>query len=176
MRTFIVFLLLSGIFNIGCNGNKSVSEDQDTSHPDQSLYEQASSLLSNAKTDSILHPEAIAELYDKKEFHTVWSADTQFLPRTDTFIQFLKNCWQEGLFAEDYHAATLIRNVQMVEKDSAAMLNPATWVKIDLQLTGALLAVYTDLKQGRLVTDSLRYFNLPKSFGRNFILLSLNPK
>lgn len=99
--------------------------------------------------------KALSAYYSGNNFKAVWSNSEKFLPIADSLYYFLKNVMWYGLYPSDYHYREIIEIRQKIESDSLNRINATLWTKADLLLTDAFMHVLKDLKEGRLIDDSL---------------------
>ncbi len=70
-------------------------------------------------------------------------------------FEFIKNSMYYGLYPEDYHFSELQKIRSKIATDSLTRMDAVAWTKADLMLTDAFMKSLKDLKEGRLVDDSI---------------------
>ncbi len=97
-------------------------------------------------------------IYERKEFHLLWSSEQQWKHWADSMLQFIEESKLYGLFPEDYHYPQLAAIYRRMRWDSLAKTDrrdAALWSKADLLLTDAFVHIIKDVKLGRLPNDSV---------------------
>jgi L,D-transpeptidase YcbB len=99
---------------------------------------------------------ALQHIYQSNEFAPVWSKDGTYTQQANALYELIIHAKQHGLFPEDYHAERIATLRQQVFKDTAKRIDKmdaAVWAETDLLLSSAFVAIVTDLKRGRLLSD-----------------------
>lgn len=99
--------------------------------------------------------DRIHQLYSKKDFKGIWSSREKFTDLTDSMIIFLYKARVYGLFPEDYHYHNITSLYDQLIIDSLSKTNAILWTRADLLLTDALFKILSDVKVGRLMSDSV---------------------
>ena len=107
------------------------------------------------------HLKPLQFYYEANSFAPVWSDTALFLSHSKHFMRYLDTCISDGLLKNEYHYSDLNQLVETLSTDSIKMKDAVLWAKTDILFTDAFMHVIADLKQGRLVDDSLLYKNLP---------------
>ncbi len=94
-------------------------------------------------------------VYGHVEHNPFWSDKGRWLPTGDSLYKFIEGCKDYGLFPTDYHYLSLAFIHRVLIEDSMARKNAAIWARADLMMTDAFFGLVKDLKQGRLVYDSV---------------------
>jgi len=97
----------------------------------------------------------VKAFYSKNNFKGAWSETETWKPVADSMFEFIKKSKYYGLYPRDYHFSELKKLRSQIEKDSLVRMDAVAWTKADLMLTDAFLKTLKDLKEGRLVDDSV---------------------
>ncbi len=93
--------------------------------------------------------------YNSVDYKPVWSNNKKWQSLTDTLLNFIRNAELQGLFPKDYHFAILQSLKNELDKDSLKKIDEAVWLKTDIIFTDAFIQLTKDLRQGRLLPDSV---------------------
>jgi L,D-transpeptidase YcbB len=113
-------------------------------------------------------PEQVKYLYAQRSYAALWTTDSTWLPQADSLRQWITDAYRFGLFPEDYYAGRLdtlfLRTVRDTSRNNR--LDAALWAETELALSSAFVTMVSDLKGGRLRTDSARRADstMPHSF------------
>lgn len=160
-----LFLFIASFF-FACKNNPSVKEkvivkvpekmdDQITDNIKAALdYAKASNGLIN---DSIklTHYNLVNSFYQKNDFRGAWSKKESWNPVADSMFEFIKNAKYYGLYPQDYHWHDLDSLRKRIATDSLVLTDAIAWTKADLMLTDAFMKILKDLKEGRMLPDSV---------------------
>jgi murein L,D-transpeptidase YcbB/YkuD len=116
---------------------------------------------------TLLYRSLADSVYAADGYRPIWSAKQRWLPAGDSLFSFIDGCKLYGLFPADYHYSSLAFYKRVLEEDTLARKNAATWNRADLLLTDAFFTLVKHLKQGRLDYDSVTLRKdtiLPDSF------------
>ena len=163
IKIFLIPLLL---FFAACNNHKTIKQKEIVKAPekmDDQISDNLQSVLDFAKSsggkinDSIqLHElKFVDAFYTKNNFKGVWSKTEVWNPVADSMFEFIKNAKYYGLYPEDYHFVELKNLRSKIEADSLTRMDAVAWTKADLLLTDAFMKTLKDLKEGRIVDDSV---------------------
>lgn len=97
----------------------------------------------------------VSAFYHSNHFKSIWSSNEVQNPLADSLTAFISQARYYGLFPSDYHGADLLKIHQLLQSDSMAMKNAMLWTQLDLLSTDAFFMLLKDLKQGRIVDDSM---------------------
>lgn len=162
----LLFLFLSWIF-FSCdflNGKQSSKADTKpfvVHRPyqmEEDIRDTIESFLNQAiETDTprvsiFRNNDFLFQIYEQNNFHRIWSVDSSWHARADSFYQMVMESEHYGLIPTDYHAIKL--------KDLFALLdvnkkNTSYWAKADMLLSDAFISFAHDLKVGRIPQDSV---------------------
>ncbi len=98
-------------------------------------------------------------LYHQNQNEGFWSNNEKFTKNTMQLLNYIDTCGNNGLYKEDYHYDKLKQLKSVLETDSIKKMDAVMWANADVLFTDAFAALLKDLKQGRLVPDSLSYKN-----------------
>lgn len=119
------------------------------------LGDTAAALKRVSAGTELLHVSMISTYYEAHEFERTWSRDMEKAPLADSLLSFIRQARYYGLYPEDYHYSALDTLHKKLESDSVAARNSAHWVQLELFSTDAFFQLLKDLKEGRMVADSL---------------------
>ncbi len=94
-------------------------------------------------------------IYQHRQHNPFWSDKGKWLPPGDSLYDFIESCKDYALFPSDYHFSSLAFIHRVLVEDSMARKNAAIWARADLMMTDAFFCLVKDLKQGRLIYDSV---------------------
>ena len=183
-RISLKILLIVVLFSSCNNGhdkvyNKEIVSDKYSLH-DYVLLQIQSKLAiatdANGKIDESLTLKffnPVEEFYYTHDYTSAWSDTGKFTPQINQLFSYLDTAIRDGLYKEDYHYTLLTKITTALQHDSAAMKDAVLWARADLMLTDAFMNIISDIRQGRLVNDSLAYKNDTTKFN-SFFCTSLN--
>jgi L,D-transpeptidase YcbB len=162
---FISILLFISWF-IGCKSNETIKEKEIVKVPekmDDQISDNIKALLNFAKesngaiNDSIRLSvfNVVNSFYEKNDHQGIWSRQEKWKPVADSMFQFIKDCRYYGLYPEDYHFKEINLLRSKIENDSFARMDAVVWTKADLLLSDAFMKTLKDLKEGRILPDSI---------------------
>ncbi len=162
----IVLILLTICSWFSCNNHKTIKEKEIVKAPekmDDQISDNIKSFLDFANTtngkinDSIQLSQfkLVNSFYAKNDFKGVWSKTETWNPIADSMFQFIKKSKYYGLYPEDYHFNELKNLRSKIETDSLTRMDAVAWTRADLMLTDAFMKTLKDLKEGRLLDDSV---------------------
>ncbi|MEO8860467.1 MAG: L,D-transpeptidase family protein [Ginsengibacter sp.] len=111
----------------------------------------------------------VASFYDKNDYHNIWSKKEKWLPVADSLFDFIKNSKYYGLYPSDYHYKDLSALRKKLVEDTLAKMDAIVWTKADLMLSDAFMRTAKDLKEGRLLPDSISIVKKQKFIDSFFI-------
>jgi L,D-transpeptidase YcbB len=114
-------------------------------------------------------PDVVTSFYDKNDYHNIWSRKEKWMPFADSMVDFIKHSQYYGLYPADYHLKELTAIRKKLIDDSLAKTDAIIWTKADLLLSDAFMKISKDLKEGRLVPDSISISKKPKYIDSFFI-------
>ena len=163
----LISFILVGLFCMtGCKSKHAAIKKEIVKQPEQ-MDDQISNNIrdvlqfakdNNGKiNDSIklFLPRIVTTYYDKNDYHNIWSSNEKWLPIADSMFDFINNSSYYGLFPADYHSKDLAGIRQKLIKDTLAKTDAIVWTKAELMLSDAFMRIAKDLKEGRLVPDSV---------------------
>ncbi|MEO6683488.1 MAG: L,D-transpeptidase family protein, partial [Ginsengibacter sp.] len=113
--------------------------------------------------------EMVHEAYKQSDFKRIWSHHDVFLPQADLMMGFIKTARYFGLYPEDYHAEELNSLFEKIETDSLARKDAVLWTKAELLLSDAFMQTLKDLKEGRMLPDSISIIQNKKMIDSFFV-------
>lgn len=162
---FISILFLISLF-AACNSDHTVKEKEIVKAPekmDDQISDNIKASLRYAKTSNgVIHDSLklsllnqVNSFYKKNNYAGAWSSEEQWKPVADSMFDFIKNSRYYGLYPEDYHYRELDSLRVKIGRDSLARMDAIMWTKADLLFTDAFMKTLKDLKEGRMVPDSV---------------------
>jgi len=161
-KLFWVIIIFSG-----CNGIDSKKNSNSKSDLSGFQKELARSIELQFKDDStsmvflskavfLAYFSVTKSAYQHNNFHSVWIDSDSLHPKTIEFVQFLDTAIYVGLNKNDYQFDAL---KSVVSSYKHKFINPdaAFFAKADILFTNAFMHVIKDLKQGRIMADSLSW-------------------
>jgi murein L,D-transpeptidase YcbB/YkuD len=164
---FINILCLSlAVVLFACNSHKTIKQKEIVKAPekmDEQVSDNIKSVLDYAASsggkinDSVQLSQfnLVNNFYTSNNFSGVWSKTEKWNSIADSMFDFIKNSMTYGLYPEDYHFSALQKIRSKIENDSLARMDAVVWTKADLMLTDAFMNTLKDLKEGRMVDDSV---------------------
>ncbi len=113
--------------------------------------------------------DVVVAFYDKNDYRNVWSKKEKWMPLADSMIDFIQSSKYYGLYPEDYHFNELTAIRKKLIDDSLAKADAIIWTKADLMLSDAFMKTAKDLKEGRLLPDSVSIVKKEKYIDSFFI-------
>lgn len=180
---YILGLLLISIC-FGCNTHSEIKEKEIVKTPekmDDQVSDNIKSVLLFAKdnngkiSDSLRLAEfqIVSSFYEKNNFRGIWSKEENWNPVADSMFQFIKNSKYYGLYPEDYHYRELDSLRTRISNDSLVRMDAIAWTKADLMLSDAFMKTLKDLKEGRMVPDSIS-ISTKENYIDSFFLANLD--
>lgn len=166
LNLITLFFLPLFIFFGSCNNHKTIKKKEIVKAPekmDDQISDNIRSVLDYAASyngkinDSVQLAQfkLVNTFYSENNFKGVWSNTEKWNPVADSMFEFIKNSMYYGLYPEDYHFTELKNIRSIIERDTLARMDAVVWTKADLMLTDAFMQTLKDLKEGRMVDDSV---------------------
>jgi murein L,D-transpeptidase YcbB/YkuD len=111
----------------------------------------------------------VGSYYDQNDYHNIWSRKEKWLPLADSMFSFIEASKYYGLFPADYHYRDLAALREKLIIDTLAKTDAIVWTKADLMLSDAFMKIAKDIKEGRLVPDSVSIISKQKYIDSFFI-------
>ncbi len=111
----------------------------------------------------------VNSFYDKNDYHNVWSHKEKWMPFADSMYNFIETSKYYGLYPGDYHLKDLTTLRQKIIEDTLAKADAIMWTKGDLMLSDAFMKMAKDIKEGRLIPDSMSIISRRKYVDSFFI-------
>lgn len=154
------------LFLFSCKNNHPVKEKEIVKAPekmdDQIADNIKAVLLFATNSNGIIYDSTrLSELnllnsfYEKNNYQGIWSKKETWNPVADSMFEFIKNSRYYGLYPEDYHYRELDTLRTQIANDSMVRMDAIAWTKADLMLSDAFMKTLKDLKEGRLIPDSV---------------------
>ena len=178
----IYFISLAVVFAgySACKSHNKPAEKEIVKNPeeiDDQVAENLKSVLqyandSKGKIDdstNLALPHIVTAFYDKNSYQNFWSKKGNWLPIADSMISFIRYSRYYGLYPDDYHFRDIAKLKDKFQYDSLAKKDVVFWTKADLLLTDAFMKTIKDLKEGRLLPDSISIINNKKFIDSLFV-------
>lgn len=183
-RFFLLFTLAISFCITSCNNNDPSNKVKNVSQLNASVAQiikknNPSLLKDSGKYDNevaLVFYKVVNQYYQKNNEEPTWSDNGKFNKLGKNLLSYLDTAIRDGLLKEQYHYKALEQIDSVFTKDSTQKLNPAIWAKADFLLTDAYFHILSDLKQGRLVSDSASWKNDVAKFDTYFIKCLQNLK
>jgi L,D-transpeptidase YcbB len=180
-----VFLAATFIcFMEGCQENQAAKEKEIVKLPENMDNQVAGNIkaallfakVNNGKiNDSIKLSlyDIVNSFYSQNGFKNIWSSKENWLPLADSMFNFIESSKYYGLYPQDYHFKELDTLRKKIATDSLSRMDAISWTKADIMLTDAFMKTMKDLKEGRLLADSVSIIS-QKSSVDSFFIKNLN--
>lgn len=160
-----LLMLIAVCFN-ACKGKRAADEkvivttpeqmDDKVSHNIRAVLQYANDNDGEINDQQKLsYPRLVDQFYKSNEYRGFWSSMEQWNPIADSMFYFIKNSRYFGLYPEDYHFNELDTLRQRIAIDSSVRMDAIAWTKADLLFTDALMKALKELKEGRMIADSV---------------------
>ena len=182
IKIFSTGLLFFCFFS--CKNNHAVKEKEIVKAPekmDDQIADNIKAVLLFAQNSNgvIYDSIRLAELnllnsfYEKNNYQGIWSKKEMWNPVADSMFEFIKNSRYYGLYPEDYHYHELDTLRSQIANDSLVRMDAIAWTKADLMLSDAFMKTLKDLKEGRLLPDSVSIVS-KSNYADSFFIPNLN--
>jgi len=160
-----LFLFITG-FWFSCKNHPQVKEKEIVKVPekmdDQIADNIKAALLYGKSSHGVINDSIklsqfnlVNSFYEKNNYQGVWSKKEIWNPVADSMFEFIKYSKYYALYPEDYHYRQLDSLRKRIAKDSSVLMDAIVWTKADLMLTDAFMKILKDLKEGRMLPDSV---------------------
>lgn len=123
---------------------------------------------------NLLFSKALLQtFYEKDGYKPVWTKGESTEPLADSLILFINKARYYGLFPDQYHFSELLNLRERFRNDSIIRNNLLARTRFDIFSTDAFFHILCDLKEGRLIPDSLSILN-KKNIADSFFSVKLN--
>lgn len=179
----LVFISLCAMIIFGCSGchtKHPVKEKEIVNTPeeiDDLISDNLKEVLFFAKendfkiNDSIKLSayEAVNNFYEQNNFKSIWNSKENWLPLADSMFLFIENSKYYGLYPQDYHYTELAALRNKIATDSSFRKDAISWTRAEVMLSDAFMKTLQDLKEGRLIADSVSILSKNKYINSFFI-------
>lgn len=97
--------------------------------------------------------------YKNNEYKPIWCSNEKWLEPANLLVQYIDNAALQGLYKDDYYFTRLQKIHSILSTDSIKRMNAVLWANADVLMSEAYAGLLKDLKQGRLLPDSLSWKN-----------------
>ncbi|UEG49008.1 L,D-transpeptidase family protein [Ferruginibacter lapsinanis] len=182
--TFLFAVLLFCVYVSSCN-NSPKKEKKDTVTTPDKIDVKTAECIKQSLAFAMLHRGAVNDsvrlkltlvvndFYENNHYANIWSKKEKWEPLADTLFEYIKNAELNGLFPNDYHFKNLHALKNLLDADSVKRMDALLWSNADLMLTDGLMLIMKDLKDGRLLPDSIS-LNPDSVLAANFFVENLN--
>ena len=118
------------------------------------------------------YTELVGLFYQKNEYKALWSSREMWHPIADSMLHFIRDAREYGLYPKALHFTDLDTLMSKLSTDSLTRIDAMAWTKADLLLSDAFIRALRELKEGRLVADSLSII-YKKNYQDSFFIRSL---
>lgn len=162
----VIFLLV--VCSYSCK-SKHVSNNNDVVYDPADMNEQVKvnieNILATAEknkyslkdSSTLLYYALINNYYKSTGFEPMWSSKENWLEPAALLIKYIDNAAMQGLYKEDYHFNKLQKIKSILDTDSIKRMDAVMWANADVLMSEAYAGLLKDLKQGRLLPDSLSW-------------------
>jgi L,D-transpeptidase YcbB len=149
-------LLLIVFYIIACNNNNENSNTGSANAHSNDLITQLNTSLKTNKTiaDSLYYPHLLNQFYSNRNNKKVWIKNEKLNDLGILLDSFITNALHYGLFPEDYHYTTLLKNNTEMKSDKTNDKKSIS-LQSDMLYTDAFFKLAHDLKMGRMNKDSI---------------------
>ena len=172
-NTVFIICLLFSIFS--CRQSHPAKQKDIVADPTQMDERVQENILSVLSSDSAVAGSTPLQYYAVlKDYYTttgkqpVWSSKEKWTPNAEALISYLEHANSNGLFGEDYHFTRLRKLKELLDSNASKRKDAVLWANADLLMSDAFTGLLKDLKQGRLVPDSLSWKNDTSKYNRFF--------
>ena len=162
----VVFLLAFIIVFAGCGNKKDDEKNIAPGEMDAHVIAKIKSLLQAAEgksklddSTSLSFSPVVNYYYESTGFKPVWSSKEKWQPYADSLLQYISASEKDGLFPENYQLAALQSITKNLQADSLKRKDVNVWARADIILTNSFFNILQDLKQGRILPDSVAWKN-----------------
>jgi L,D-transpeptidase YcbB len=166
------------ICTAACNSKKVSEEGYEIVKPsekDEDIQSLISTTIDKATKDSLNidsislnYYSIVKNYYNKTENLPIWSSNQSWTAAGISLYNYLQNAALQGLFSADYNFAKIKSIKNTLDADSLKKLPQDLWSNADILMTDALVGLLKDLKQGRMVDDSLSWKNDTSTYNKYF--------
>jgi len=163
-------MLLLFFCNYSCKSKFTLGNDGVTEDPSEMNWQVkknieniiASADKNNYKLKDSSHLKYFAVLknyYKNASYEPVWCSKEKWLEPAELLINYIDNAALQGLYKEDYQFKKLQKIKSILDTDSLKRMEAGLWANADVLMSEAFAGLLKDLKQGRLLADSLSWKN-----------------
>ncbi len=183
LRHIYLFILLV-CCNVGCKQKHAAKEIEIVNTPEQmdaQVSDNIKAVLLFAMendgkiNDSITLSEygLVNHFYEKNNYKNIWSSKEAWQPMADSMFDFIEHAKYYGLYPNDYHYSELDSLRKQIANDSLVRMDAVSWTKADLMFSDAFMKTLKDLKEGRLLPDSISIV-MQEKYKDSFFIKNLN--
>ncbi len=165
------------LFSTACN-HKKVSDNgyviAKLSSKDEQVKNEIFNILSKLTISATIdntaidYTAAIKNYYEQTEYMPIWSSNQKIKAAAKKLTTYVENAMLQGLFPADYNDEKIKNVVDILVNDSSNKQPAQKWAEADILLTNTFVGLLKDLKQGRLVSDSVSWKNDTSKYNTYF--------
>ncbi|MFC4263613.1 murein L,D-transpeptidase [Ferruginibacter yonginensis] len=183
-KLLLSFLLITTVGTVACKCKKLPPKENIVINPNEmnvAVQQQIKNLLEDV-TDSIVqlsdsttlnYYQVLQHIYAKNDYAPIWSNKEKWQPQVPALLRYIDQAALQGLFKNDYSFTKIMQLKNRLDADSVQRTNAVLWANADLLISDALATILKDLKQGRLVPDSISYKKDTSTY-TSFFLINFN--
>jgi murein L,D-transpeptidase YcbB/YkuD len=176
-----IFLFITTMFCLVCCKTKYVAPEKEIvkkpEEMDDQIADNIKAVLQFAKDNNGKINDSVklsllgivGSYYDQNDYHNIWSRKERWMPWADSLVSFIEASKYYGLYPADYHLKDLAALRKKLIDDSLAKTDAIIWTRADLMLSDAFMKIAKDIKEGRLLPDSLSIISKEKYIDSFFI-------
>ena len=164
-----VFFLLV-ICCYACNSKRNLNKNdvvEDASEMNDQVKKNIEIILAATKNDNytlrdsscIKYYAVVNNYYKNAGYQPMWSSEEKWLEPAELLVNYIENAAMQGLYKEDYHFKKLHKIKSILDTDSLKRMDAVNWANAEILMSEAYAGLLKDLKQGRLIPDSLSWKN-----------------
>jgi len=163
---YVLLMLMMVCFIVCCKGKHAAKKKEIVKKPaemDEQVTANIQAVLQFAEENNgkindsvkLRLPEIVNAFYNKIDYHNIWSKKEGWLALADSMFDFIEHSRYYGLYPSDYHFKELKNLRNKLIEDTLAKTDAIIWTKADVMLTDAFMRTAKDIKEGRLLPDSV---------------------
>ncbi|MEO8569214.1 MAG: L,D-transpeptidase family protein [Ginsengibacter sp.] len=180
-RLIYIFFILTVIAHLyGCRNHTAPAKKEIVKKPeemDDKISDNLKSVLlyaddNDGKIDDSIKlflNHIVHSFYKENDYHNLWSKKEHWNPLADSMFDFIEKSKYYGLYPDDYHFTTLSLLRKRFNEDTLAKKDAVLWTKADLLLSDAFMKTIKDLKEGRMLPDSVSIISKKKFIDSLFV-------
>lgn len=166
-KAVIFFCFVYGLlFVLSCKNKDSAKASED--HPtiaetDKEVTNELKSILALNSKDgeesigllNLRYPSLVADFYQHNLFQEIWIDHGNRGHLSDSLLNFINSSRYYGLYPDNYHREELQKLKNRFLYDSSSVYSAPLRSRLEILSTDAFFHILKDLKEGRMISDSL---------------------